>query len=290
VTEIYSDPQMRQRVYELLDTAWPGISEKIRLASAAGAHWHEVSTPFVRFDGPRAISHAGVLEIPLVVDGESLTVAGVHAVCTHPDYRRRGYSRQVMEEALACCDARFKTAILTTDEPLLYTRYGFRVVPEHRFEAEVPRVQRRKSGFRKLSDASPADVALLRRLLRRRAPVSDVLGVLEAGEIFVINEILSRRRFERIHYAEDLDLVAVYEVTGRTLRLYDLVAADIPSLKAVVARVTADLDRVEIHFTPDRLRVGKVLARATPPGDYLMVRGPFAVEGRPFILPPLARC
>jgi GNAT superfamily N-acetyltransferase len=287
---IYNDPRLRQRVYELLDIVWPGDSEKIRLASAVGAHWHEVSTPFVRFDGDRAIAHAGVLEIPLVIDGQTVTVAGVHAVCTHPDYRRRGYSRQVMEEALAYCDARFKTAILTTDEPTLYTRYGFRVVPEHRFEAEAPRVQRSKSGFRKLSDASPADVALLRRLLRTRAPVSNVLGVLEAGEVLIINEILSRRRFERIHYAEDLDLVAVYEVTGRTLHLYDLVAADIPSLEALIARVEADLDRVEIHFTPDRLRAGNVPARARPPGDYLMVRGPFAVEGRPFILPPLARC
>lgn len=287
---IYNDPRLRQQVYELLDTAWPGISEKIRLASAVGAHWHEASIPFVQFDGPRPISHAGVLGIPLVVDGQTVTVAGVHAVCTHPDYRRRGYSRQVMEEALAYCDARFKTAVLTTDEPILYTRYGFRVVPEHRFEAEAPRVQRRKPGFRKLSDASPADVALLRRLLRTRAPVSNVLGVLEAGEIFVTNEILSKRRFERIHYAEDLDLTAVYEVAGRNLRLYDLVATDIPSLEVVVACVDADLDRVEIHFTPDRLQAGNVLARAKPPGDYLMVRGPFAVEGRPFILPSLARC
>ncbi len=290
MNKTYNDPMIRNQVYELLDTAWPTLSDRIRIASAAGAHWHEVSTPFVKFDGPRPIAHAGVVEIPMVIDGRTAVIAGIHAVCTHPDYRRRGHSREVMEAALAHCDAWFETVVLTTDNPDLYLRYGLRVAREHRFEVEAPRPPRRTPGFRNLSNGSPTDLALLHRLLRERTPASDVLGVLEPGEVFITNEILGKGRFERIHYAEDLDLIAAYEVRDRTLRLYDLVARDIPPLEAVVARVGEDVDRVEIHLTPDRLRAGDTLPIPKPPGDYLMVRGPFAVEDRLFILPPLARC
>ena len=50
----------------------------------------------------------------------------------------------------------------------------------------------------RLRHTSAADVALLWRLLRTRAPVSARLGVVEPGWLFVIDEVFAQRNLERV--------------------------------------------------------------------------------------------
>ncbi len=52
---------------------------------------------FGLLDG-RMVSHAGLVERPILVAGQPFTAAGVGGVCTHPAHQRRGYARQVMDE------------------------------------------------------------------------------------------------------------------------------------------------------------------------------------------------
>lgn len=285
----YADPERRSQIYALLASVWPHLAEGIPRAERWGARWHEVSSPFVRFDGETAIAHVGVIFIPLTVAGEAVEVAGIHAVCTHPAYRGRGYSRALMEAALSFCDARVATALLTTAEPELYTRYGFRLVPQHLFEADLaPRAA--APAPRRLSLEVEADRALLDHLLARRAPASQRLGVREPGWLFKIDVSLWAEIIEHIYYLEDLECVVVYRVEGRTLRIYDLVARRLPPLEALLARIGGHAERIELFLTPDRLQADGLRPEPLPGDDHLMVRGPFAAEGQPLILPPLARC
>ena len=286
---IYRDPNRRDQVFRLIDLVWPGDYQVIQLAETYGAPWHRASTPFARFDGDRAVAHVGVLSIPLVLAGQQVEAAGIHAVCTHPDYRGRGYNRQLMEEALAYCDSRFDTALLFTDEPAIYTRYGFRPVTEHLFSTAAPAV-RGGAPLRRLSGTAAEDLALLKRLFQNRVPVSEVLGVLEPGTIFITNELFSHQRLERIHYCAELDCLIAFEVQGSILRLYDVVGERMPTLDDVAARIDADFARIEICFTPDLLRAPHIEQRPYEDDGYLMVRGPFAVENQAFAVPHLARC
>jgi GNAT superfamily N-acetyltransferase len=278
------DPTLLPRVFELYEHAWPGMTARAEGVRGWGMRW-EVSTPFVHCEGDRVISHAGVLEIHLVVAGRPMLVGGVHAVVTHPDHRGRGLSRALMEEALAWCDARYGTVLLT-GEPALYDRYGFRSWPEHRFAGN-----RRGSGgsgvLRPLDRRSAADGALLLRLLDARAPVSKRLGIVRDRAIFLFDTALWP-----LHYAETLDAVVAYSVKDGTLRLFDVVAERMPSLDDVLALVPEPFGRVEVYFAPDLVGEDGLTPEPHPLGidDHLMIRGPWPI-GREFaMLPVPARC
>jgi GNAT superfamily N-acetyltransferase len=275
------DPTLLARVYELYELVWPGMGARAESARGWGMRW-ETSTPFVACEGSRVIAHVGVLEMNLVVEGSPLRVGGIHAVSTHPDHRRRGHMRALMEEALAWCDGRFGTLLLTTGEPGMYERFGFCTVPEHRFAGRL-----RGSGgggLRLLDRASAADGELLLRLLDARAPVAGRLGIVRDRAIFLFDTATWPLR-----YAADLDAVIAYSVKEGTLRLYDVVAERMPTLDAVFARIPEPFERVEIYFAPDGTHELAPEPHPLGPDDHLMIRGPFPLRG-PAMLPVPARC
>ncbi len=278
------DPTLLSRVFELYEHPWPGMTARAEGARGWGMRW-EVSTPFLVCEGSRVISHVGVLEMNLVVNGRPMLVGGIHAVATHPDHRLRGHSRALMEEALAWCDERYGTLLLT-GEPVLYDRYGFRSVPEHRFAGK-----RRGSGgrgLRLLDRKSAADGELLLRLLDTRAPVSERLGIVRDRAIFLFDTASWPLR-----YAEDLDALVAYSVKEGTLRLWDVVSRRMPALDAVLARIPEPFERLEVYFATDRIGGAKGLAPEPHPlglDDHLMIRGPWPIEREPAMLPVPARC
>jgi hypothetical protein len=182
--------------------------------------------------------------------------------------------------------------VLNTGQPELYTPFGFRHVPEHRFVVDrdgtaspTPSVER----FRRLDSSDPADRKCLRTLLEERTPVSRRLGVVAETAAFAFNECLRPPVF-----SAELDAVVCFEHDETTLRLYDVVARRLPSLDQIVARidrVDPPPRRVELYFAPDRIAPS---ARPEPHvlhGDeHLMVRGPFPPEGEPLMLARPARC
>jgi predicted N-acetyltransferase YhbS len=279
------DPALLGRIFGLIDLAFPndGLPARERAARALGCRWDTLSTPFVRFEGERAVSHVGLLEIPLVLDGREQVVGGIHAVATHPERRRRGLYRSVMEEALAFADARYPTLVLTTEEPSLYQPFGFRVIDESRFVGRCAKPET-PARTRLLDRARASDLALLHRLLEARAPVSLRYGVVRDRVVFGFNEAYSALR-----YAEDLDALLLYDVRETTLRLYDVVAREIPGLAEIAARVPEELTDVEVYFAPDRLRERLEPEPARLDGAYFMLRGPFPVAAGTFMVPRSAR-
>lgn len=287
-----SDERVRARVYDLFDTSFDRLSKRIRIAESFGALWHEVSTAFIRTaraGGGAPVAHVGVIEIPMMIAGHRRLVAGVHAVCTHPDHRGQGHARAALTQALNWIDARYDLAILTTEIADFYAQFGFRTVPESVFEIGSLRARGRAAPSRPVDEADGRDLDRVWRLLSRREPVSNVLASLDSGWLFLIDEALASWGLRRLYYAEDLDAVLAFEVHGSTLTLLDIVASRLPTLESVLERVPAEFDRVELLFTPDRVWSGPVALRPWDPADRLMVRGEFPVT-EPFMLTPLARC
>jgi GNAT superfamily N-acetyltransferase len=283
-----SDPTLRRRLFDLLEIVFPtiGISDAAENARKLGAPWETASTPFMRFHNETAIAHVGVLEIPMQLMGELVIVGGVHGVCTHPDFRRRGYYREIMAEVLDYCDKRYKTLVLTTSKPDLYEPFGFRYVREHMFVAKSSTTGG-TPGFRVLDTNNTNDVKLLNRLLETRQPVSNIVGVIKEKALFCVVEGRNP-----LYYAEDLDVLVCMEIKDTKLKLFDLVGTRICSLEAILNKISQPIEEVEIYLTPDRLDINNV--RAFPHrlngDDYLMVRGEFPVENEKFMLPRSARC
>ncbi len=284
----YADePGLLERVYSLLDLAFPGLSAHARALGPLGLRWDQISTPFLVTNGDQPLAHVGVLEVPMVLDGRERLVGGIHAVCTHPNHRRRGYFRLTMDAALAWCDERYRTTLLIGGYSGLYEPLGFRLVRESRFVATVCRSGRtpHRQRLRRLDLDQPADLRILHRLLDERAPVSRRLGVVRERGVFLFTQAK-----QPMWYAEDLDTILCLEVADATLHLYDLVATRIPTLQEVVDRIDSRLKRVEVYFTPDQLEAQLAPEPHVVDRDsLLMARGEFLRPQDDVMLPGTAR-
>jgi predicted N-acetyltransferase YhbS len=287
----YQDnPALLERVFELLETAFGEVGAHIAAAAPLGLDWARTSTPFVKFVDGRAVSHVGVLSLPLVIEGRAVTAAGIHAVCTHPEHRRRGHYRAVMSEAMAWCAARYETAVLFTGQPGLYEPFGFRVVPESHFVVrDLPRAVPDPSAnprLRELDWSHPEDVSLLRKLVRRRTPVSTRLGVEGEEAVFAFNAVSLP-----MWYTRELDTIVCFRQDGSMIRIFDVVARELPPWQELAAYLPAGTTAVELCFCPDRFELDCSAEPCSGLGHgLLMARGPFVAAAQPVMFPRTAEC
>ncbi|RUT01132.1 GNAT family acetyltransferase [Dulcicalothrix desertica PCC 7102] len=282
------DTTLISKLFNLLEIVFPG-AELTTLAEQArklGAAWEDASIPFVRFDNDGSlIAHVGVLEIPMRLMGENAIVGGVHAVCTHPDYRRRGYYREIMNEVLDYCDKRYETLVLTTSNPEYYQPFGFRFIQEHSFTTSI-NSEGSVNETRLLNINNIDDVRLLHRLLETRAPVSNIVGIVNEKPLFLVNEAT-----RPMYYFPDLDTIACMSIQDNELKLYDLVAPKIFPLQELVQRIPQPIQSCSIYFSPDSLNTEAQASPEMLDGDsHLMVRGTFTPESQKFMIPRSARC
>lgn len=279
------DYNLIDKLLDLLEVVFPGISEAAEQIKTLGVCWESASTPFIYFHNDLAITHVGVLEIPMQIVNKRVTVGGIHAVATHPEFRRRGYYRQVMVEVLKYCDQHYETLVLTTSNPEFYTPFGFRVIQEYLFKSKCNSIYS-SNGFRVLNIGDNQDVELLHRLLSTRSPVSNLVGIIKEKALFCFNE-----GSRTLYYAEDLDLIACMMIENSQLHLFDVVATQIYPLKQILSRIPQIIEEVVIYFSPELLDVEDIQAVPYQLEDgVLMVRGEFAAEGQKFMLPRSARC
>jgi GNAT superfamily N-acetyltransferase len=244
------DTTFWQALHALQDRIWPQMSTRIEAARKLGIHWEAETTPFAWFEERRALAHVGVIAHPLRLLGEDRVVAGIHAVCTDPDARGRGLGRRCMEAALAWIHERFDLAKLSTAIPAYYARWGFSVVPTHRFVAH------RAGGGGPARPATLDDTAQIRGLLCARTPTSDVYATREAGWLPIINLALQGRLPGGVLVVPQRDFLIVARQQGKVLLLDDVVGPELPELGEVLAAIPFHFERVIYGFTPDRLEPG----------------------------------
>lgn len=283
------NPAQRFLIYSLFNAVWPGLGSAIPKAAGAGACWHDVSQAFVKWVGGRPVSHAGVIEIPMVIDGQEVKVGAIHAVCTLKDQRKQGYNRECMEQALAYCDQRYSVCQLLTDRPVLYERYGFKSYPFVNYCYSLERTLAKAEGslFQRIDPSSPTDLARLHDGLQKRTPVSQRIASRDPGWLLLIDEVLEQRGIQRISYCEDIDAHLVYEIKGSTLHLLDVITSQWIDFKALMERIPEDFNDVVLYFTPDRWPGEKFQSQDFDEWVY-MVRGPFSLKARDFCYPRLA--
>lgn len=291
------DPTLGDRVFDLLDAVWPGVPLRAARAAAEGlgAPWEGASTPFVVEDRGAVVSHVGLLPLPLFVGGREVVAGGVHGVATHPARRRRGHYRAIMHELLGWAAPRFETLVLTTAHPEYFEPFGFRVVPESVF-ARAARRGRNRIPSRPLDLRQGNDRSIVRRLLGARPPLSGILSAGRERAVWAFSEAGGGLRL-----SPELDVVLAGETRGRTLALFDVVAATGTSLQQVVDSWPDPVEEVVAFFTPDRLatdfrpephdvRGGGRSMDVEGDNTRLMARGPFVSTGATVMLGRPARC
>jgi GNAT superfamily N-acetyltransferase len=281
---LYRDPRRRGQLQAVLASAFPSLPVKVDAARALGFDWDAVTTPFVELADDRIVSHVGVLDVPLRLDGRAVRVAGIHAVCTLPTYRRRGCYRRAMERALAFVDPRWELAQLYTDEPKLYEPFGFRVVPTRRWEADRPAPAASPARPIDAVDDLPALVAAL----SRRTPVSHRYASTDDGWLFGIDALLSTGDLSLVWRVPELDAFVAGRLDGERFTLCDVIALELPDWSTLATRLPGR-GPVRLAFTPDRFPDARPRLLGPADDGCYMVRGPFPLHDQDFAVPPLCQ-
>lgn len=245
---------------------------------AAGYWDDELYTPFSLFDGDRVVSSVCLYTMEMVIDGQPRRVGQFSGVGTLPEYRRRGLNRLLTERALQWASPTHDGFFLFADEEALpfYRACGFRPVtesvailelpgggwegpagasPTSKSLAESPRQPRFRAegSLRKLDIGCERDRARVYDRARRRSPVSEALGAVNAKLLmFHCLCTLSDCAYE----IPDLDLVVFFRVDGERLLLFDLIGPCIPTFETLHSYLGQQpLREVWFHFLPDKLGV-----------------------------------
>lgn len=272
----YSD-EWWASVHGLYDECFPGLTAGIATAESIRVRWRDVTTPFTLFDGDRAVAHCGVLDLPMRLGGETVRVAGVHAVSTAADRRGEGLSRIVLAEALAWIDERFQTAKLNTDLERVYSGHGFRVAPTHRFLTEgspAPDVSKRLLRPSEI----PADARLLAKLFRERVPASDVCSGADSGWMATMVAALRGQSDSTFWLLEDYDAVVAFEAEEGRVLVTDVIAKEPPPLEVVLGASPESGASIAWTFSPDRFCSDFEPIPAPEAVGLFMVRGEWPVE------------
>ncbi|ARM10637.1 GCN5-related N-acetyltransferase protein [Rhizobium phaseoli Brasil 5] len=212
------------------------------------------SMPFGWFDAEGELAaNLSAFALPLVLNGRIVHAAGLQSGAVRPPWRGRGLYRDLTAKALDWCERQgFEAVILYTDKPSLYEPYGFRAIPLHRYVGTAPTPEIDAIPARPLLPAIADDLALLQMLLKARSPVSTTLSVTANAAMFLINTQLDAD--VRISFLEDCQAVISWKMdgTGR-FSLLDVVAAEIPSLAAILGGLDIASATVEVLFRPDKL-------------------------------------
>ncbi|MDE1996964.1 MAG: GNAT family N-acetyltransferase [Rhizobiaceae bacterium] len=245
------------------------------------------SMPFGYFDADgRCVANFSVFSMPLVIKGRKVKAAGYQSGAVRPEWRRRGFYRDLMQRAFAYARADgYELDILLTDKPALYERYGFRTIPQHVFVGPPPVPAMTGLTAKRLSLQGAADLDVMKRVLLTRAPVSRRFAVAGQMEMFHLNACFDAGI--RLTLVDEKTIVA-WKYEGATVRLLDIAAATIPPLGEILATLEIQPQRVEVCFPTDRLGW---TGTPEPYQGYcaLMVRGDAAgfIDG-PIMLSPMA--
>ena len=249
---------------------------KEAIAGRLGYPWREVTTPFALVEDGRVIAHAGLLEIPLVVAGEAVTIGGLHAVCVQGDRRGQGVGRRVMTAALAAADERgYPAVVLASEKESLYARFGFRVRGLQVFAAHGARGG---GGARALELGRDEDAAIWVDAMRSRGALSDRFAVLDRGLLNAFDAVNSDGTHAPLWFDERLGAVYYARQDGGRVIVDDVFAAGPFDGEALLAGMALGGDEVVFGCDPGLLGL-RTQARAVeyaPADDRLQMRGRIA--------------
>ncbi len=209
----------------------------------------------------------------------------IGTVCTLPSYRKKGLVRDLMERAHAHWDGRCEFSYLFANESVLdfYQQFGYRPVRQHRFHCSPPTWRPPEGKARLLDTAKTTDRMTMRGLAQHRAPVSRRVGARSQAWLWLFHAMIVHP--EHLLFIEDLGTIAVSQIVGNTLHVYDLVGRESISLAEVFSFIGSEaVTEVSFHFTPDLMGISGI--KATPADDaHLFVRGDFPQIDGPFVFP-----
>jgi GNAT superfamily N-acetyltransferase len=245
--------------------------------------WDRRYRPFSYFDNGTLVSNVCVYSMNMTIRGKQCLVAQISAVGTLPEYRRKGLSFRLTQQAMAWARDNHDFFFLFADEAAyrFYEECGFRRTDEYKARISAPQSVARPGAVR-LDMQRTDHIKQVYRLASERCPVSDVLGVTN-DKLFMYWCLYTLR--DHIHYISELDTLVLCKRDGGLLTVFDILGQRVPAFAEIYSYICDPGDEtIEFLFMVDKQDLGDHdLVRVEGNGTHLL--GKFPLESTQFIFP-----
>ncbi len=278
-------PNAKDRDFErrvlLINQVFPGAKNMINEGRELGANWQDASIPFVVEKKGNLIAHLGIVPLTLAFANQTKRVAALHAICVKKEYRRQGYFKQLMHDALDYIQLHFDSSILFTDDPHFYQPFGFKIAPQYDFAVMV-NSDGKQSDLRPLYLQNHEDLGLLKRLYAKRLDLFNTIW-LQHETLFLLNSLDMK-----LFYSKKLETILVFK--GHNFRyLQDIISSKAITLQDIV-NVLPQCDELILQFNPGEfLTLPYQVVSAKTKGQF-MASKTFELPVKPFRWNEMARC
>ncbi len=263
-----------------------GITNQTWHDFSAKGYWDYTYKALSFLQDDSVIANAAAFSLPLLINGEKISAAGIQSVMTHPDFRRQGLMTQLLNKLIEEIDKQCECILLFTENPKLYTSFGFQIVQEYLMTVPYDKKNNKDSLLRKLDFYNEEDRQLISETIANSQRLSNMFSTLNYQPSFYLNMYDSKWN-EKLYYSKKLDTMIVYEVENEKLKLFGVFALVLPILDELCVEISESFKEIEFYFYPDQLGIDDVQLTELQSSKYLMVRSNKELDFKGYKFPVL---
>jgi len=184
--------------------------------------------------------------------GERKKGIQIGTVGTLPEFRARGLSGTLMNYILAKYKDDSDLFFLFANDSVLefYPKYGFSRKYETLYYSGIKKSEKGKT-LKKLNWKKQDELDFIRNLLKQRLPLTSMFGA-ENYQPITLWHMINIYPGD-IYYEKDQNLILIFNSTGETLHLIDLIFTEYPDMEKTLSYISGsgNTSTICFHFPPD---------------------------------------
>jgi GNAT superfamily N-acetyltransferase len=217
--------------------------------------WNDKYICYSYIDGDQVIANASINQMTIVLNQTEVNAIQIGTVMTHPDFRKQGLSRKLMNHIIAKYEHECDFIYLFANDSALdfYPKFGFERMQECSFSMEASHLRNQPAktySVRPLSMNNTIDFTLLTKFAEERMPVSSILSVINNVHQLQFYFILPFH--DSFYYIEEADVVVIFKHEGHQLHIFDIISTTSLDIEAILNSIIApETEVIHFYFTPD---------------------------------------
>ncbi|MBT2706509.1 GNAT family N-acetyltransferase [Bacillus sp. ISL-47] len=235
--------------------------------------WGDSYIPYSYADKYEIVANVSVNVVNLLIHGEIHKAIQIGTVMTHPDYRGRGLSADLMNKVISDYESKCDLLYLFANRSVLnfYPKFGFNPYEEKLFSIGTSDLKPSPlEGIRKLNGSSNDDLQFIQKFASKRMPLSTSLAA--EGTINILMFYCSHVFNEDIYWLEDEKAIVLLKEEQGTLHVYDVISHAKIHIKPILSKfISGRTKQILFHFTPSFPDINPA-ARSFQPDEVLFFR------------------
>lgn len=216
--------------------------------------WNDDYICYSYMDGEQIIANASIHKMTIVSFDKEYQAIQIGTVMTHPDYRKKGLAKKLIEHIIAIYEKQSDFIYLFANKTVLdfYPKFGFEQVEESSFTMNITDWKKTEKWdrLRKLDPGNFIDFQIMKKLASARIPVSTILGVKNSEHLLLFYFLLAFQN--GIYYSDKEDAIILYEQTNGQLHVYDIISTKKVEMEPLLNTIITDETKtIHFHFAAD---------------------------------------